>query len=117
VAIVEGSRESGPLTVSGIRYDTQTGARSDIARMTVDEARQLPEAAKKMHDQVEQQWRSVASVRRDSQASLDVTVPIRALGDWVQVRQRLGAVPAIKNVSVLTLESDHATCTSTISHA
>jgi hypothetical protein len=108
VAIVEGNKDSGTLAVSGMRYDTQTGARSDIARMTVDEARQLPEAAKKMHDQVEQQWRSVAVVRRDSQASLDVTVPIRALGDWVQVRQRLGAVPAIKNVAVRALESDHA---------
>ena len=108
VAIVEGNKDSGALTVSGMRYDTQTGARSDIARMTVDEARLLPDAAKKIHDQVEQQWRSVALVRRDSQASLDVTVPIRALGDWVQVRQRLGAVPAIKNVSVRTLEADHA---------
>lgn len=108
VAIVEGNKDSGPLAVSGIRYDTQTGARSDIARITVDEARLLPDAVKKMHDQIEQQWRSVAVVRRDSQASLDVTVPIRALGDWVQVRQRLGAVPAIKNVAVRTLESDHA---------
>src|SRR5471032_1090820 len=50
VAIVEGNKDSGPLTVSGMRYDTQTGARSDIARMTVDEGRLLPDAAKKMHD-------------------------------------------------------------------
>ena len=35
-------------------------------------------------------------------------VPIRTLGDWVQVRQRLGSVPAIKNVTVKTLESDRA---------
>ena len=34
------------------------------------------------------------------QAGLDVVVPIRALADWVQVRQRLGAIPAIKTVSV-----------------
>lgn len=35
-------------------------------------------------------------------------VPIRALGDWVQVRQRLGSIPAIKTVSVRTLEADRA---------
>ncbi len=47
-------------------------------------------------------------MRRDSQDSIDVYVPIRALGDWVQVRQRLGAVPAVKGVVVRQLESDRA---------
>ncbi|HEX9555483.1 MAG TPA: hypothetical protein VF991_03245, partial [Reyranella sp.] len=28
--------------------------------------------------------------------------------DWVQVRQRLGSVPAVKNVAVRNLESDRA---------
>ncbi len=99
VAIAEGT-DGGPLSISGLRYDTQTGARTDIARMTVDDPKQLPEAVKKMHDQIEQAWRSVATVRRDSPASLDAVVPIRGLGDWVQVRQRLGAIPAIKGVVV-----------------
>jgi hypothetical protein len=108
VAIVEGNKNAGPLTVSGIRYDAQTGARSDIAKVTVDDPKQLGDAAKKMHDQLAEQWRSIATVNRDAPGSLDVTVPIRALSDWVQVRQRLGAVPAIKNVSVRTLEADHA---------
>jgi hypothetical protein len=39
---------------------------------------------------------------------MDVTVPIRALGDWVQVRQRLASVPAVKSIAVKTLESDRA---------
>ncbi len=108
VAIVDGDKKGGPLTVSGIRYDAQTGARSDIPKVTVDDASALPDAAKKMHDQLEERWRSIAVVRRDSPASLDVTVPIRALSDWVQIRQRLGSVPAVKSVSVRTLETDHA---------
>jgi len=108
VAIVEGDKTSGPLTVGGIRYDTQTGARSDIAKFTVDGPKQLGDAARKMHDQIEQQWRSIATVNRDAPGALDVTVPISSLADWVQVRQRLGGVPAIKTVSVRTLESDHA---------
>ena len=47
-------------------------------------------------------------MRRDSQDTIDVYVPIRALGDWVQVRQRLGGVPALKSVVVRNLESDRA---------
>jgi hypothetical protein len=108
VAIVEGDKETGPLSVAGIRYDTQTGARSDIARVPIEGAAQLGEAAKKMHARLDEDWRSIAVVRRDSQDALDVVVPIRALGDWVQVRQRLSAVPAVKSVVVRSLEADRA---------
>jgi hypothetical protein len=108
VAIVEGSKASGPLALSGIRYDTQTGARSELPRVTVPDPGQLADAAQKMQAKLDEEWRGVAVVRRDSQASLEVVVPIRALSDWVQVRQRLGAVPAVKTVSVRALEADHA---------
>jgi hypothetical protein len=106
IAIVEGDR-TGKVAVSGIRYDTQTGLRSAIAGTEVD-AEQLGEAARRMHAGIEEEWRSVAVVRRDSENMLDVIVPIRALADWVQVRQRLAGVPAIKTVSVRTLETERA---------
>jgi hypothetical protein len=108
VVTVEGDKASGPLTVSGMRYDTQTGQRTEIAKTSLADAAQLGDAAKKVHAKVEEDWRGIATVRRDSQDSLDVVVPIRALGDWVQVRQRLGSVPAVKNVAVKQLESDRA---------
>ncbi len=108
VAIVDGDKQSGVLTVSGIRYDTQTGARSEIARTTIADAAQLAEAARRMHARIDEEWRSLAVVRRDSQDTLDVFVPIRGLSDWALVRQRLGAIPAIKTVTVQTLESDRA---------
>lgn len=108
VAVVEGDKDAGPLTVGGLRYDTQTGARSEIAKVTVPDSGQLAEAAKQMHAKLDEQWRGVAAVRRDAQDTLDVFVPIRALSDWVQVRQRLGAVPAVKSVVVRTLEADRA---------
>ena len=47
-------------------------------------------------------------MRRDSQAGLDVVVPIRQLSDWVQIRQRLSVVPAVRSVTVRTLEADRA---------
>ena len=108
VATVEGDKEAGPLNVGGVRYDMRTGARSEIAAVPVGGSAQLAETAKKMHARLDEDWRSIAVVRRDSQDSLDVVVPLRALGDWVMVRQRLGAVPAVKNVSVRSLESDRA---------
>jgi hypothetical protein len=107
VAVVEGEKD-GPLTVSGLRYDAQTGARSELQSVTVQSAAQLGDAVKQMHARLDEQWRGVAVVRRDSQDTLDVFVPIRALGDWVQVRQRLGAVPAVKSIAVRTLEADRA---------
>jgi hypothetical protein len=108
VSVVEGDKDSGPVTVGGLRYDTQTGARSDLAKVPVQDAGQLGEAAKQMHAKLDEQWRGMATVRRDAQDALDVVVPIRALGDWVQVRQRLGSVPAVKGVTVRTLEADRA---------
>ncbi len=108
VAIVEGDKSSGALTVSGIRYDAQTGARSEIPRTPIAGAEQLPDAAKKMHAKLDEDWRSVAVVRRDSEDALDVVVPIRTLADWVQVRQRLGAVPSVKRMTVKQLESERA---------
>ncbi len=108
VATVEGDKTTGALTVGGVRYDTQTGARSELPRASVPDTGQLPDAAKKIHAKLDEDWRSVAVVRRDSQAGLDVVVPIRTLGDWVQIRQRLGAIPAVKSVTVRSLEAERA---------
>jgi len=108
VATLEGDKSSGALTAGGVRYDTQTGARSELPRITVADATQLADAAKKVHAKLDEDWRNIAVVRRDSQAGLDVVVPIRELSDWVQIRQRLGAIPAVKSVTVRSLESDRA---------
>ncbi len=107
VAVVEGDK-AGPLTIGGVRYDMQTGARAELPPVTVADAGQLGDAARKIHAKLDEEWRGLATVRRDQQATLDVVVPLRALADWVQVRQRLGAIPSIKTMSVRSLESDRA---------
>jgi hypothetical protein len=107
VAIAEGDKD-GPIKVGGMRYDMQTGARSELMSLTVPDPSQLAAAAKQIHAKLDQDWRGLATVRRDQQAGLDVVVPIAALGDWVKVRQRLGGIPAIKSVVVRQLEADHA---------
>jgi hypothetical protein len=107
VATVEGDPK-GPLSIGGVRYDTQTGARSDLPKLTVTDASKLLGAAKEIQAKLDEAWRGVATVRRDMQAAMDVFVPIRALSDWVQVRQRLGGIPSIQAISVRQLEADRA---------
>lgn len=108
VVTVEGDPKAGPLTIAGLRYDTQTGARGELPRLDVPDAGKLAAAAKSIQAKLDEEWRGVATVRRDMQAAMDVIVPIRALSDWVQVRQRLGSIPSIKGVSVRQLEADRA---------
>ncbi|HEY4166123.1 MAG TPA: DUF2066 domain-containing protein [Reyranella sp.] len=107
VAIAEGDKD-GPIKVGGMRYDLQTGARSELMSVTVPDSSQLAAAAKQIHAKLDQDWRGLATVHRDQQAGLDVVVPIQALSDWVKVRQRLGGIPAIKSMAVRQLEADHA---------
>ena len=107
VAIAEGDKD-GPIKVGGMRYDLQTGARSELMSITVPDSSQLASAAKQIHAKLDQDWRGLATVRRDQQAGLDVVVPIQTLSDWVKVRQRLGGIPAIKSMAVRQLEADHA---------
>ncbi len=108
VATVEGDPAGGELALGGLRYDTQTGARSELPRTTVPDASQLGDAVRKIHAKLDEDWRSVAVVRRDSQAGLDVMVPIGSLADWVRIRQKLGGLPVLKSVTVRSLESDRA---------
>jgi hypothetical protein len=107
VAIAEGDKD-GPIKLGGMRYDMQTGARSELMSITVQDSSQLAAAAKQIHAKLDQDWRGLATVHRDQQAGIDVVVPIQALSDWVRVRQRLGGIPAIKSVAVRQLEADHA---------
>ena len=41
-------------------------------------------------------------------ASLDAVVPIASLGDWVEMQQRLAAVPAIRKIDLLSLSRQRA---------
>ena len=41
-------------------------------------------------------------------ASLDAVVPLASLGDWVEMQQRLAAVPAIRRIELLSLNRQRA---------
>jgi hypothetical protein len=54
---------------------------------------------------------STAGGGNSGEASLDAVVPISSLGDWVEMRQRLAAVPAIHRVDLLSLSQQQAKIT------
>ncbi len=44
----------------------------------------------------------------DKEASLSAIVPIHSLGEWIEVRRRLTAVPSVHGVNLLSLSRDQA---------
>jgi Uncharacterized protein conserved in bacteria (DUF2066) len=44
----------------------------------------------------------------DKETSLSATVPIHSLGEWIEVRRRLAAVPSVRAVNLLTLSREQA---------
>lgn len=49
-----------------------------------------------------------SSQNSSKMASLDAVVPIASLGDWIEMRQRLAAVPAIHRIDLLSLSRQQA---------
>ena len=93
VAIAEGDKD-GPITVE--RHALRHADRRALASCWRSPSRissQLAGAAKQIHAKLDQDWRGLATVRRDQQAGLDVVVPIRALADWVQGAPAAGRHP------------------------
>ncbi|MGE0154097.1 MAG: DUF2066 domain-containing protein [Reyranellaceae bacterium] len=57
--------------------------------------------------EVEESWKAsstaAAAANLGPAAELDVSVPVRQLGEWIAIRKQLGTVPAVKNVAVRSL--------------
>lgn len=51
---------------------------------------------------------AIKAANSDQPASLAITVPIASLGDWLQVRNRLASVTAIRKVDLLSLSRQEA---------
>jgi hypothetical protein len=71
-----------------------------------NEADFLRRAADSVAAQIESGARRNADA--DKPASLAVTVPINSLGEWVQVRDRLASVSAIRKIDLLSLSRQEA---------
>ncbi|MBV9015054.1 MAG: DUF2066 domain-containing protein [Alphaproteobacteria bacterium] len=58
---------------------------------------------------IESGWKKGSFPRYDQQGSLTAVLPITGLDDWVRVRDRLAALPAIRKVSLAALSLQEAT--------
>jgi hypothetical protein len=72
------------------------------------EAEFLRRAADAVAADIESGVKKTAGQRSDQQASLAVTVPITSLGEWLQVRDRLTSIAAIRKVDLLSLSRQEA---------
>jgi hypothetical protein len=91
---------------SGHLVDTQ--ASSFEADPAESEADLLKRAAETTAAEIETGAKRNAGVRSDQPASLAVSVPITTLGEWVQVRDRLASVSAIRKIDLLSLSRQEA---------
>jgi hypothetical protein len=108
VAVLVGDPNAGTLTAEGMRYDRTTGARNPMLKIDGLGPGGLEDAARRQMAALEEEWKAVSSVKKDTQDALDAMVPIRDLQDWVRVRQRLQGLPGVKRLIVRALETDRA---------
>ena len=58
----------------------------------------LMRVAKTIGQEIAQEWKRRTLVSLDQSAQLEALVPLSSLGDWVQMKKRLGQVPVVKGV-------------------
>jgi hypothetical protein len=66
-------------------------------------------AAAQIATDIESGWKKGPLPRYDQQGRLTAVLPITGLEDWVRVRERLAALPAIRTVNLVTLSLQEAT--------
>lgn len=86
------------------RYAIGGGAPQRIAVSPRRPPEALLATAIAISQEVEEAWKSAAAVATAGPtAMLDVTVPVRQLGEWIAIRKQLAAVPAVRNIAVRSL--------------
>jgi Uncharacterized protein conserved in bacteria (DUF2066) len=102
----EGDRLVG-LDLSMKQYQSGHLADSQGTTLDVNSGEAEGDFLKRAADAVAAEIGSTKS-HGDQQASLAATVPISSLADWVQVRDRLASVPAVRKVDLLSLSRQEA---------
>ena len=98
------------VAVKRYRYGhlVDTQANSFDADPAESEAGFLSRAADSVAAEIESGAKRSAGAPSDQPASLAVTVPITSLGEWVQMRNRLASVSAIRKIDLLSLSRQEA---------
>jgi len=69
----------------------------------------LGRAAAAVTSDIEGGWKKAQAANYDQQGSLTAVLPITSLDDWVRARDRLAAVPQIRNLALVALSRQEAT--------
>ncbi|HEY1261735.1 MAG TPA: DUF2066 domain-containing protein [Stellaceae bacterium] len=102
----QGDRLTG-LALTVKRYNL--GRLADSQSETIDakagesESGLIARAVNALADAIESGTGKLADTNSSQAASLTATVPITSLGEWVEVRRRLAAVPAVRKIELLSL--------------
>jgi hypothetical protein len=91
------------MTRHGGALDTQTIDRVFHARTGESDSRLLARAAMELSWLFEDSWKQDNLLQFDQQSVLAIDVPIKGLGDWLQVRKLLGTVAVVRSVDMVLL--------------
>jgi hypothetical protein len=114
VALAAADRQSGKLvgvtvTIRRYRQGELAGSQGESFAINPGESEEdfMARAAAGTADAIETGANPVAAGSA-TPGSLTATVPITGIGDWVEVRDRLAAVPAVQSVDLLSLSRQEA---------
>lgn len=102
------------LAVTATRFSAGSGAApqswtgSYALGAGEDEAALLARAVAGTVAQIEDAWKAANILDLSQVATLTATLPISGLQDWVGVRQRLGAIPAVQKTDLTAIDRQQA---------
>ena len=99
------------VTVRRYRAGQPVDDHSDMVTANPGERREqlLRRAVGVIAGDIESGWKKAALPGYDQQGSLTAVLPITGLDDWVRVRDRLAALPAIRKIGLVALSLQEAT--------
>ena len=80
--------------------DSRTLVRSFTGKKADDVGAILAEAVGILAAQAEEDWKRETLLQFQGQQRMQVSVPLRQLGDWVEIRRRLDSIATVKQVNI-----------------
>jgi hypothetical protein len=114
LAVARGAAEApSGLDISVQRYRAGQPIDRHVETLTINPGESpeavLNRAVATIAAEIETGWSREAPAPPDQPGSLTAVLPITSLDDWVRMRQRLAALPAVRNVTLVALSLQEAT--------
>jgi hypothetical protein len=103
------------VTVWALRHDESLGVAETIAQLPPvplaedgDRQAQLAPLAEQILQAMQDRWKEPRLLQFDQQNEMQVRIPLDGLDDWIAVRRRLQAVPAVRDSRLVQMRRDEA---------